>query len=356
MKLSPRHGLIALAAGTLTLALAACGTTDVKEPAAASATPASASCAKDTTATATGPVDMKDMLGREVKLDKPAQRVVVLEWQQTEDLLTLCVDPVGAASTKDYATYVTAEKLPSSTKDVGERGEPDLDTVYGLDPDLIVVEAYSKDDKVLKKLEKRGVPVLATIGADAKNGQLKNMRRVFSTIAEATGRTERADAVLKDFDTHLADAKKEVAGVDLPVKDFVFFDGWIEGGNVVVRPYGKGALFTEIGEQLGLKAAWTDAVNKGYGSGGVDPAYGLAQTDIEGLTAVGDANLFYSDDGTADSYTKDLKKSSIWKSLPAVKDGRAVAFPAGVWGAGGPKSGEQAIDAFVKVIKDDADR
>ncbi|MGO1321027.1 MAG: iron-siderophore ABC transporter substrate-binding protein [Galactobacter sp.] len=353
-----RRGLAALAAATMATTLAACGTTDVKSKPSKDATneASSANCADDTTKTSTDPVDMKDMLGREVKLDKPAERVVVLEWQQTEDLLTLCVDPVGAASTKDYATYVKAEALPDSTKDIGERGEPDLDTIYGLDPDLIVVEAYDKSDKVLAQLEKRDVPVLATIGADAKGGQLANMRTVFEQIAEATGRSDRAEAVLKDYDEHLDEAKKEVADADMDVKDFVFFDGWKEGGNVVIRPYGEGALFTELGEELGMKAAWTDEIDKSYGSGGVDPAYGLAQTDIEGLTAVGEANLFYGDDETPDSYAKDVVKSSIWKNLPAVKEGRAYAFPAGVWGAGGPKSNELAVDAFVEVIKGASDK
>ena len=34
----------------------------------------------------------------------------------------------------------------------------------------------------------------------------------------------------------------------------------------------------------------------------------------------------------------------------AVKENRAYAFPAGVWGAGGPKSNEEAIDAYVKIL------
>jgi ferric hydroxamate transport system substrate-binding protein len=335
------------AAGLLALTLAGCGTTDVAASDEPTTTAGAQGC--DDVSTSSDPVSMTDSLGRTVELDQPAKRVVVLEWQQTEDLLSLCVNPVGAASTKDYATYVSAEELPDSTTDVGERGEPDLDTLYGLNPDLIVIEAYSKDDELLKKLEERDVPVLATIGADGA-GQIANMKKVFSMIGEATGRTERADAVLDEFDQHLTEAKAEVADADLATTDFVFFDGWIEGGNVVIRPYGTGALFTELGAELGLTPAWTDEVNDAYGSGGVDPAYGLAQTDIEGLTAVGDANLIYSNDGTADSYVTELDKSSIWTSLPAVEQGRAYEFPPGVWGAGGPRSGEQAIDAFVDVI------
>ncbi|MFF2369107.1 iron-siderophore ABC transporter substrate-binding protein [Agromyces sp. NPDC058110] len=345
----PRLLAVAATLGVAALALTGCGTTDVAAAGDADATATSASCATDTTQTATGPVSLTDSLGRTIELDAPAERVVVLEWQQTEDLLTLCVTPVGAASTVDYATYVSAETLPESVVDVGERGTPDLDALYATDPDLIVIEAYSADDELLQQLEERDVPVLATIGADA-SGQIDNMKQVFSLIAEATGRTERAEAVLAEFDAHLAEAKATVADTDLATTDFVFFDGWIEGGNVVIRPYGEGALFTELGEELGLTGAWTAEIDESYGSGGVDPAYGLAQTDIEGLTAVGDANLVYSDDGLADSYVTELEKSTIWTSLPAVQQGRAFAFPPGVWGAGGPRSGEQAIDAFVEVI------
>lgn len=338
------------AAAAIALSLTGCGTTQVASGGeAASGEAISDSCAADTTTTSTGPVSMTDSLGRTIELEKPAERIVVLEWQQTEDLLTLCVAPVGAASIDGYATYVSAEPLPDDVANVGERGEPDLDAVFGADPDLVIMEAYSADDELLKKLEEQDVPVLATIGADG-SGQIDNMKEVFSMIAEVTGRTERADQVLAEFDQHLADATAEVADADLDVTDFVFFDGWIESGNVVIRPYGEGALFTELGEQLGLTGAWTDEINDSYGSGGVDPAYGLGQTDIEGLVAVGDANLVYANDGTADSYVNELVKSPIWTSLPAVQENRAFEFPPGVWGAGGPRSGEQAIDAFVSVI------
>ena len=344
-RLTATAATLALAAATVT----ACGTTTVEPTATGSAAPASQTCADDKTATATGPVSMTDGVGRKVELAKPAARVAVLEWQQTEDVRTLCLTPVAVADPKGYATYVKAEPLPADVVNVGERGTPDLDALYATDPDLIIVEAFKADDELITKLEKRGVPVLATVGADA-SGQIANMKKVFSMIGQALGRTERADVVLKQFDEHLAAARQQVAAANVTAKDFLFFDGWIEGGNVVIRPYGKGALFTELGEQLGLSPAWTDQINAAYGSGGVDPAYGLAQTDIEGLTAVGSATLFYSDDDTAESYVPELVKSPIWTALPSVKAGRAYPFPAGVWGAGGPKSNEQAIDAYVKIL------
>ncbi|MFE2057692.1 iron-siderophore ABC transporter substrate-binding protein [Streptomyces sp. NPDC059446] len=340
------------AAGLVVLTATACGTTDVDKAApgnSAAAAPASKSCADDTTTTSTKPVSFKDGVGRQVELDKPARRIAVLEWQQVEDALTLCVTPTAVSDAKGYSTWVSAEKLPDGVTDIGTREEPDLDTLYAAKPDLIVVEAFDADDETVKKLEKRGVPVMATRGANPED-PIGNMREVFRMIGEATGRTERADQVLEEFDEHLATAKKQVTDADLPTKDFVFFDGWLEGGNLTVRPYSDGALFTEIGKELGLKPAWTADVDKKHGDGGVDPAYGLAQTDVEGLTAVGDANLFYANDEGAGGYVAALGKNPIWRTLPAVKEGRAHAFPARVWGAGGPRSNEQAIDAYVDVL------
>ncbi|MFJ4623773.1 iron-siderophore ABC transporter substrate-binding protein [Streptomyces sp. NPDC088812] len=342
----------AASAGLVLLAATACGTTDVDKAGAGggtSASPASESCAEDTTTTSTKPVSFTDGVGRQVKLDKPAERIAVLEWQQVEDALTLCVTPTAVSDAEGYRTWVSAEELPSGVTDIGTREEPDLDTLYAAEPDLIIVEAFDADDETIAKLEKRGVPVMATRGADPDD-PIGNMREVFSMIGEATGRTERADQVLEEFDQHLATAKKQVTDADLPTEDFLFFDGWLQGGNLTLRPYSDGALFTEIGKELGMNPAWTDAVNKDHGDGGVDPSYGLAQTDVEGLTAVGNANLFYANDEGAGGYVAALEKNPIWKSLPAVKEGRAHSFPARVWGAGGPRSCEQAIDAYVDVL------
>jgi iron complex transport system substrate-binding protein len=98
----------------------------------------------------------------------------------------------------------------------------------------------------------------------------------------------------------------------------------------------------ELGEALGMENAWT---------GEVDEAYGLGQTDIEGMTAVGDATFFYT--GTVDpegDVMAELEKNQIWTSLPAVAEGRAHAFPPGVWTFGGPRSSMQVVDAYVDLL------
>ncbi|MFI5623148.1 iron-siderophore ABC transporter substrate-binding protein [Nocardioides sp. NPDC051685] len=329
----------ALTTACAALLLAACGQTTTAAETDKSEPKASAGC--EGVETSTGPVSLTDSYGNKVELDKPAERVAVLEWQQTEDLLTLCVDPVAVADVKGYNTWDTAEKLDAGTTDVGTRGEPNLETLFGTDPDLIVVEAYTADDEILKQLAKYDVPVLATKGADAKD-PVANMVTTFEMIAEATGREAQAEKVVGEFEDKLAASKKAVADADAAGTEFVYYDGWIDGANVAIRPFGQGSLIGELGEELGLKNAWT---------GEVDPAYGLGQTDIEGMTTLGDATFFYT--GTVDpagDINAELAKNKVWKSIPAVSEGRSHAFPGGIWTFGGPRSAEQVLDAYVALL------
>jgi iron complex transport system substrate-binding protein len=341
MKKTPITALAA--AGILALALSGCGTTDVAaQDSAAPESALSEDCAADETTTSTDPVTLTDDFGRTVELEGPAERVAVLEWQQIEDALTLCVTPVAVADVEGYTTWDTAEVLPEGVVDVGTRQEPNLDALFATNPDLVIVEATGADDEIISQLEAYDVPVIATIGADAAD-PIAKMLATFDLIAQATGREERAEVVKDEFDAYLSDAKGTLADADLPTSDFVFFDGWIDGGNVALRPFGQGSLIGELGEELGLTNAWT---------GEVDAAYGLGQTDIEGMLAVGDATLLHT--GTvgddSDEFLAALDGNSIWKTVPAVAEERIYSFPAGIWTFGGPRSAQQIIDAYVAAL------
>lgn len=341
----PRKPVIVLASvsAACALALSACGTTGTDASADdGNSKSTSEACADDSSTTSADPVSVKDDTGHQIELDKPVSTVVSLEWQYTEDLLSLCVDPAAVADAKGFTTWDTAEKLPEDTSDVGTRQEPNVESILSANPDLVIIETTSRDDKIVSQLEDQGIPVMAMTGADGKD-PITYMKDTFSTVAEVTGRGERAETVLAEFNAKVEASKKALESADLATKDFVYFDGWVNGSNVALRPFGQGSLFGELGEELGLKNVWT---------GEVDPAYGLGQTDIEGISKVGDANFFYTgtDDPESEDYVELLEKNDIWSNIPAVKDDRTFAFPSGIWTFGGPKSSEQALDAYVETL------
>ena len=57
-------------------------------------------------------MSLTDAFGRTVELTKPAERVAVLEWQQIEDVLTLCVDPVAVADAEGFTRGTPRRHCP----------------------------------------------------------------------------------------------------------------------------------------------------------------------------------------------------------------------------------------------------
>ena len=308
----------ALAALAVTAGLAACGTTE---------RPVEPESRADAAKSAT-PVSVTDSRGKKVTLkDGPAKRVIALEWSETEDLVTLGVMPVGVAEVKSFANWNKAVKLDPSVRDVGNRGEPSVDSIVALEPDAVFVEP-ERGQALIKQLEKR-VPVIVVQGSDAKRN-IAQMKGNLRLIAKAVGKTAQAEKEIAAFDKALAAGTKELTAAGVDGDGFAMADGWMEGSSVAIRMFGKGSLMSDIAEELGLRNHW---------KGKADPMWGLGQTDVEGLTALKskDVHFFYSA-SEDDVFAEGLADNAIWKSLPFVKSDQLYKLDDGTWTFGGPRS------------------
>ncbi|GAA3494746.1 siderophore ABC transporter substrate-binding protein CdtB [Streptomyces prasinosporus] len=308
------------------LLLTACGTT---EPAA------------DDSKESAGAITLTDASGAKVELDGPAEKVVGTEWNAVEHLISLGVDPVGVADVKGYRTWDTAVPLKNEPKDIGTRGEPSMDTIASLKPDLIVATTDLQPGAV--KQLREVAPVLEIKSADASD-PIGQMLENLDLIAEATGTTERAATLKKDFDATLAEGGQALADAGLDGAEIAFADGYVTSNQVSVRPYTSGSLIGAVNERLGLKNAWK---TKG------DEAYGLAATDVEGLSDLGKVQFAYignDKDPSSDPFGKELADNSVWKSLPFVKSGDVHRLPDGVWMFGGTGSMEAYADSVVEAL------
>ena len=324
-----KTALPALLAGAALL-LTACGTT---EDAASSDSTASEATSGET-------ITIEDDRGT-VELDGPAVNVVSLEWGLTENLLTLGVTPVGAADVTGYNTWDTIVPLDESTPDVGMRGEPSLDAISALDPDLVVTTT-DLPAEVIEQIEAE-YPVIALRGSDASD-PIGKMRRTLEILGEATGTSDAAEAALADYDAKVADAKTQLDEAGLAGASYTMADGWLADGAVSIRMYTPGSFLGGVAGELGLTNAWT-------GEG--DPDYGLAQTDVEGLTGLGeDVHFLYvgNDTDGGDAFQDGLAGNAIWEQLPFVVAGNTARLPDGIWMFGGPESAAAFIDATVAAL------
>ncbi|MEU3302502.1 iron-siderophore ABC transporter substrate-binding protein [Streptomyces sp. NPDC006678] len=321
-----RRLLLTAAATAAALSLTACGTT---EPAA-----------DDAKKTAEA-ITLTDASGAKVKLDGPAKKVIGTEWNVVESLISLGVDPVGVADVKGYTTWDTAVPLKNEPKDIGTRGEPSMDTIASLKPDLIV--ATSDLPPAAVKQLRKVAPVLEVRAADAAD-PIGQMTENLDLIAQATGTTEQAGKFKKDFEAKLAEGAKALADAGLTNTKYAFADGYVVSNQVSIRPYTSGSLIGAVNEKIGLKNAWTV---KG------DPSYGLAATDVEGLTKLGDVQFAYigSDgDKASTPFAGVLAKDKVWTSLPFVKKGNVHRLPDGIWMFGGPESMNKYVDSVVAAL------
>ncbi|MFD9162389.1 ABC transporter substrate-binding protein [Streptomyces sp. NPDC059558] len=321
-----RFLLTAAAATVAALTLTACGTT---EPAA------------DDAKKTAEPITLTDASGAKVELAGPAKKVVGTEWNVVESLISLGVEPIGVADVKGYQTWNTAVPLKGEPKDIGTRGEPSMDTIASLKPDLVIATS-DLPPAALQQLRKVA-PVLEVRPGDAAD-PIGQMTKNLDLIARATGTTAQSDKLKQDFQAKLDQGKKALADAGRAGAPYAFADGYVVSNQVSIRPYTSGSLIGGVNEKLGLKNAWTVQG---------DEAYGLATSDVEGLTKLGDVEFAYiGNDGDKDSnpFAGVLAQDKVWTSLPFVQKGNVNRLPDGIWMFGGPQSMNKYVDSVVAAL------
>jgi len=319
MKKSPIALLSLVAASALVLT--GCGTTE--------------STADSDSGAAT--IEVVDDRGETISLEGAATKVVALEWNAAESLVALGVMPTGVADVAGYADYVQAAPLDDTVTDVGGRGEPSVDAIAGLAPDLVVT-TNDLSESAITQIEKIA-PVLVIRAADTTDG-IGQMEKNLGDIATLTGTEDEAATLISDMEAKIDEGAAAIEAAGLTGTAFALSDSYAYNGEITIRPFYKGALLSDVAEELGLVNGWE-------GEGDAD--YGLGAVDVEGLTALpADIKYLSFSAEAGDVYTNELAANPIWTSLPFVQSGDVYMLTVGIWPFGGPAS----IDVFVDSVVD----
>ncbi|NJP40920.1 siderophore ABC transporter substrate-binding protein [Oscillospiraceae bacterium HV4-5-C5C] len=236
------------AAATTTVTTAAGATTPVtsasdRSPAGTTASRAeteSAASQAGTTATGTGPITVTDIKG-EVSLDQPAQRVVVFDMGALDTIDALGADLELAVPQSNIPSYLS--KYETDTVNAGGLFEPDLETIYDFEPDLIIIGGRQADfyDQ-LKEI----APTLY-VSIDAAN-YLNDFEQTNLNIAALLGKTTEARTQLDQIEANMTEVSTKAAASPDRALIILTSDGKISA-------YGLGSRFGLIHEGLGVKAA-----------------------------------------------------------------------------------------------------
>ncbi|MBO1417542.1 ABC transporter substrate-binding protein [Streptomyces sp. FH025] len=242
-----------------------------------------------------------------------AGRVVALDTDALDSVVTLGLGPVGATTVSQGAPfpgYLPAARL-AGTKAVGVIGEPNLEAIAELRPDLILGNQV-RDDKRYGELSRIAPTVLSTTTGPTWK---ENVR----LHAEAMGRQAEAEAADEAYRTKLRDLVTALGGQARAAATRVEMARFLAGAptRLYLNDTFVGSLFKDLG--LGRPA------NQDR------PGFSLEISPEQVDQAAADV-IFYSVYGDATkSGQTEITEGALWKNLDAVRSGRVFHVDDNLW-------------------------
>ncbi|MGG4456398.1 iron-hydroxamate ABC transporter substrate-binding protein [Brevibacillus porteri] len=297
---------LGLSIAALTLALTACG--GGKEAANNTTAPTAAPA---TTAAAEKPADDANKaetrtikyLDKEYTVPSKTERIVIAgSMESMEDSLVLNVNPVGAISVggkfPEMFTPITGE-----AKSIGEKIQPNLETILSLKPDVILGSSKFPPEMV-EKLNK----IAPTFPVSHIS---TNWEANLQLLGELTGKQAEAEKALNEYKSGIEAAKAKLGD---SVKDKKVLVIRLRQGNIGIYPekvFFNPALYADLGLTAPeeVKAAKAQEIISMEKFSQINPDYLFIQ---------------FSPDENKDkpNVLEDLQNNPIWKSVNAVKNGK----------------------------------
>ncbi len=174
--------------------------------------------------TATFPVSVLDRDGKKIVFEKAPERIVAFDSAAVEILFAIG-EGSRIVATHDFVTY---PREAASIPRVGDAFNMDVETVVGLEPDLVYLFYPSFKDQ----LEEAGLNVLLIPTIDDDFKQMSQHFRMWGTI---TGTVNEAEDLARDFESRIQKIEYHLAPYNEGPSVFQDVGGlWAPGDNTLV--------------------------------------------------------------------------------------------------------------------------
>ena len=238
-------------------------------------------------------ISITDMMGREVKLSAPAQRIVALTAADCEILYAIGAGDylVGRGEYCDYPDAVL--DVPS----VQSGYETNVEQIIALHPDVLLMSAMDQTADQVAQLENAGIRVVVSDADD-----IAGTYQAISMIGALMGREAEADAVIASMQETFDQVKRENSG-----KTIYFEVSPLQYG---LWTAGAGTFMNEIAEMIGLTNCFSD-VN---GWAEISEEQVLSRNPDYIVTI----SMYYGEGPTP---TEEIMARAGWENVTAVKNG-----------------------------------
>ncbi|MCG8351272.1 MAG: ABC transporter substrate-binding protein, partial [Chloroflexales bacterium] len=256
-------------------------------------------------------------------------------------LISLGLPPAGALNDVDKVLDDVAPLLPDdleidSIERIGDRGEPNLESIALISPDFIVGTEVEGTLELYDQLSEMAPTVLIERGA---NG---DWRQRFLALAVAVGRSDQAAEVEANYEQMIAALPDEVR------KAIVAF----------IRPSGEQFRIDSTPAAFAGSVA-TDAgipvLIAPEGVGEVAEGGGFVNLSLELLDVVVDADLIVVPDfrslGVEEASIPQFESNALWETLPAVQARRVIQVPGLVYNGGSHYAAELLLREIERALR-----
>ncbi|CAM4015177.1 iron-uptake system-binding protein [Bacillus manliponensis] len=228
------------------------------------------------------------------------KKIVTASLESMEDAAVLGVKPVGAITVAgELPKYL--EKELKGAKSIGEKMEPNFETLLQLKPDVI-----TGSSKFPAETAEKFTKIAPTFPVSHIS---TNWEANLKLMGELTGNEKKAEKVIKDYKADAEKAKEKIAP---KLKDKKVVVVRLRGGNLNVYPkdvYFNPVVYSDLGlsvpaEIEAVKAQETIALEK---MAEMNPDYIFLQFEE-------------SENANNPKVLEDLQNNPIWQSIQAVKD------------------------------------
>ena len=222
---------------------------------------------------------------------RPPQKLAVLDWGLTEILLALGVTPAGVSAPDWYRKLIPTPALPASALDLGLLFQPNLETLYALRPDAIVI---TPQHALLKPALERIAPTIAL----PAHG-LAELISAARQLGERLQRQPQAAQILTSLNGKLSRASLLARQVERPALLAAPVDA------LHLRVYTAGSLPGDVLAACGLRNGW-------QGGAGAEGSVLVELTRIADLNA---RLMLLTPDDQRESVSQ-WRQSPLWQCLP----------------------------------------
>jgi iron complex transport system substrate-binding protein len=244
-------------------------------------------------------IEVKDEMGRVVRIPQPVRRIVSLAPSVTETLFALGLGDRVVGDT-DFCDYPPEAKLK---KRIGGTVKPNIEAVAALHPDLVVASREINRPDSVSALERLGIPVYVT---DPQN--VEQVLTSTERLGELLGARDTGRLLTADLRRRLGELDQRLAG--LPAKN-VLMVVWLDP----LMSVGRNTFMEDALRRAGARSI-------------IDSPQPWPTIDLEQVVRLQPEYLIISNDNAKQVQRElsEFQARPVWRRLEAVRNRRLIVL------------------------------